>query len=97
MYQEGPLQVSECLHPYLASGIAAQPSNTCKRGIQCKAHREIVTSPLHRSRVKNLMKVKHSLGKKIGKKKTEKELYLFQTTGWESTVRSRSKLAANSC
>lgn len=72
MYQEGPLQVSECLHPYLASGIAAQPSNTCKRGIQCKAHREIVTSPLHQPRVKSLMKVKHSLGKKIGKKTPQK-------------------------
>lgn len=45
MYQEGPLQVSECLHPYLAPGITAQPGNTCKRGIQGKAHRKRVSHP----------------------------------------------------
>lgn len=33
MYQEGPLQVSESLHPYLPSGITAQPGNTCERRI----------------------------------------------------------------
>lgn len=62
MYQEGTLQVSECLHPYLASGITAQPGNTCKRGIQGKAHRESVTSLLPQPRVKRLVKIKHSWG-----------------------------------
>lgn len=94
MYQEGPLQISECLHPYLASGITAQPGNTCKRGIQGKAHRESVTSLFPQSRVKSLMKIKHSQGRE---EKKEKGLYLFQDTDWESTIRSRSKLAANSC
>lgn len=60
MYQEGPLQVSECLHPYLTSGITAQPGNTCERRIQCIAHRESVSFPLPQPKVKRLMKTKHS-------------------------------------
>lgn len=64
MYQEGPLQVSECLHSDLASGITAQPGNTCKRGIQGKAHRESVTSLLLQSRVKSLVKIKNPLWSK---------------------------------
>lgn len=94
MYQEGSLQVSECLHPYLASGITAQPGNTCKRGIQGKAHSGSVTSLPPQSRVKSLMKIKQSGGRK---KINIKALYLFQATDWESTVSSRIKLAANSC